>query len=68
MLTPEETAPQEEHLRECAVAIPEGYTKCGIMWTPAGGRLYVTAPELPALFFASSVQAWTRVLEVKLDG
>lgn len=68
MLTPDEARSQEEHLRECSVAIPEGYTKCGIMWTPSGGRLYVTGPELPALFFAPGVQAWTRILEVNLDG
>lgn len=67
MLTREERIAQEEQVRACSVAVPEGYTGLGLAWAPDGARMYVTGPDLPALAYMGGGLGWQRMFE-DLDG
>jgi len=51
----------EQGFHDNAIAVPEGYSRVGVAWTQTGPRLYVTGPELPALYWGP--EGWVRIVE-----
>ncbi len=61
--TPDGHDEAEANFLECAMDIPEGYTRCGIAWTNYGPRLFVAGPGVPAMFWKDTQEGWVMIVQ-----